>query len=135
MRYAIRTSAICLLSSVVYPLSSVNNLRTTKPVLSVVEGNYESCAILSHPSQFNKMLKYKNVKFLQLFAKKCALLFTFVKFPLYFCTFLHPFSTFFSCPFCPYHPCCQSTSIYRPKSNIPVRRNRKNCNFPPFFKI
>jgi hypothetical protein len=37
------------------------------------------------------MLKYKNVEFLQIFAKKCALLFTFVKFLLYFCTFLHHF--------------------------------------------
>ena len=97
--------------------------------------NYELAGNLIYPAQSNKMLKYKNVKFLQLFAKKCALLITFVKFPIHFCTFLHPFSTFLSCPFFPYHPCCQSTSVYRPKSNIPTRRNRKNCNFPHFFKF
>jgi hypothetical protein len=32
--------------------------------------NHELCAMLSYPAQFNKMLKYKNVKFLQHFAQK-----------------------------------------------------------------
>jgi hypothetical protein len=41
--------------------------------------NHELEGNLIYPAQFNNMLKYKNVKFLQLFAKKCALLITFVK--------------------------------------------------------
>jgi len=81
------------------------------------------------------MLRFKKDEFLPTFAKKRALLITFVKFPIYFCTFLYHFLTFFSCPFYPYHASCQSTSICSPKTNIHTRRNRKNRNFPPIFKI
>ena len=101
----------------------IYELRTT---------NNELCAKLSYSAQFNIMLKYKNVKFLQHFAQK-------VRDFAYFCqisdTFLHVFAPFFSCPFCPNHPCCQSTSIYRLKTNTLKRRTKKNLNFPPFFKI
>jgi len=41
------------------------------------------------------MLKYKNVKFLQLFAKKCSLLITFVKFLQFSATFCTLFRRFF----------------------------------------
>jgi hypothetical protein len=41
----------------------------TMPALIAVEGNHELCAMLSYLAQFNIMLKYKNVKFLQHFAK------------------------------------------------------------------
>ncbi len=97
--------------------------------------NYKLVAVLSYPAQFNIMLKYKNVEFLQTFAKKRALLFTFVKFLLYFCTFLHHLLTFFSCPFYPNRPCCQSTSICRPKTNIPNRRTKKKRNFPTILNF
>ena len=92
----------------------------------------ELCAVLSYPAQFNIMLKYKNVKFLQHFAQK-------VRAFAHFCqlsdTFLQLFAHFFSCPFYPNSPCCQPTSIYRPKTNTRTRRTKKNCNFPPFFKF
>ncbi len=117
------------------PFSRLNNLRTMEPILSVVEGNYKLVAVLFYPAQFNKMLKYKNVEFLQIFAKKRALLFTFVKFLLCFGTFLHPFLTFFSCPFCLIHPCFQSTSVCRPKTNIPNRRTKKKRNFPTILNF
>jgi hypothetical protein len=45
------------------------------------------------------MLKYKNVKFLQLFAKKCALLLTFVKFLQISARFCTIFRRFFLAPF------------------------------------
>jgi hypothetical protein len=62
-------------------------------------------------------------------------LLNFVKFLQRSARFCTPFSTFFSCPFYPIHPSCQSTSIYRQKMNMPTRRTQKNSNFPPFFKI
>jgi hypothetical protein len=40
--------------------------------------NNEHAGKLTYSAHSNKMLKCKNVKFLQLFAKKCALLHTFV---------------------------------------------------------
>ena len=64
-------------------------------VEGVVEGNYKLPAVLTHSAQINKMLKYKNVKFLQLFAKKCALLHTFVEFLQISATFYTLFSRFF----------------------------------------
>ena len=62
------------------PLSPVYEQRKTELVLSLVEGNYELVAMLSYLAQSNKMLKYKKAKFLFIFAKKRALLITFVKF-------------------------------------------------------
>ena len=78
------------------------------------------------------MLKYKNVKFLQIFAQKRTLLSTFCQISV---MFLHVFAPFFSCPFYPNHPCCHSTSVCSSKTNIPARRTKKNRNFPPFLKI
>ena len=101
----------------------LNKLRTM---------NYESCATLSYPAQFNIMLKYKNVEFLQLFAQKVR---AFAHFCQLSVILLHVFAPFVSCPFYPNLPCCHSTSIYRPKTNIHTRRTKKNCNFPPNFKI
>jgi hypothetical protein len=78
------------------------------------------------------MLKYKNVKFLQLFAKKVS---AFVNFCQISDMLLHVFAPFFSCPFYPYHPCCQSTSIYRLKTNIRARRTKKTAISPQFLNF
>ena len=75
-------------SSALCRLSSVYELRKTEIVLSVVEGNYELFATLSYLAQSNKMLRFKFGEFLQIFAKKHALLITFVKFLTNSCSFL-----------------------------------------------
>ena len=114
---------VCPLSSIICRLSTIYEQRTM---------NYELAKKLSYPAQFNIMLKYKNVKFLQHFAQK-------VRAFAYFCqlsdTFLHVFAPFFSCPFYPNYPCCQSTPVFRLKPNTLTRRTQKNLNFPPIFKI
>jgi len=63
--------------------------------------NYEIAEMLSYSAQFNKMLKYKNVKFLHTFCKE-------VRAFAHFCQisdiFLHVFASFFSVFFLPFLP-------------------------------
>jgi hypothetical protein len=90
--YKIQGCATCLHTQKLKQQATNNKLRTTNHELRTER-------IVSYPAQSNKMLKYKNVKFLQLFAKKCALLHTFVKFLQTSATFCTLFSVFFLTPF------------------------------------
>ena len=66
--------------------------------------NYELAKMLSYPAQFNIMLKYKNVKFLQHFAQKVRAFAHFCQLSVIFLQLFASFCTIFSLPLLPKPP-------------------------------
>jgi len=76
----------------------------TMPALITVEGNYKIVAMPSYLAQFNKMLKYKNVKFLHTFCKEVRAFAHFYRIFATFCALLYPFFDVFFLPYLPKPP-------------------------------
>jgi len=81
------------------------------------------------------MLRFKKDEFLQIFANKCALLITFVKFLTNSCAFLRVFYHFFLAYFTHNSQANTATPIFSPKTNIRTEKKPKKSEFPPNLHI
>ena len=85
--------------------------------------------------QLNKMLRFKSGEFLQIFAKKRALLITFVKFLTNSCSFYSIFSRFFLAPFTQTTHASNQHSLLAQKQACPFEKQKNTSNPHQFFKF
>jgi len=89
--------------------------------------------MLTYSAQFNKMLKYKNVKFLHTFCKQVRAFAQLCRTFANKCALLHPFFDVFFLPLLPIPPMLPIDIHLQTKIEHAQKNNQKNPQFLPIF--